>query len=276
MFSKVLEQTITFLCSFFCEKQENLLDFFRRCFLALVFFLSGNFFVKATLGIEQKKNCWMVTVTFFFVSCPAKHLFDIQRFHQDSWGLTSLVDEYCSMAICFLFFSCLGKLVWKKLVTNNNHTKFFDTKTISFWFKINKKNFPHRQKMERSGFKWFPHLSRYVAPFREVLKNLVHNIHFFIDTNFMRGEERCRGRFLFPNMYSRNSITFFVPPLFSFFGGGGREQIKSFEQSEAEGRTELGIGLAKKKGTTTTSTTNFVPGQTIHFLVKVFAFPFLF
>ena len=74
-----MEQTITFLCSFFCEKQGNLLDFFRRCFLALVFFLSGNFFVKATLRNWKKKNCWMVTVTFFFVSCPTKHLFDIQR-----------------------------------------------------------------------------------------------------------------------------------------------------------------------------------------------------
>ena len=55
-----------------------------------------------------------------------------------------------------------------------------------------------------------------------------------------------------------------------------------FERSEAEGRSELGIGLAKKKvnkkkGTTTSSnTTNFVPGQTIHFLVEVFAFLSLF
>ena len=57
-----------------------------------------------------------------------------------------------------------------------------------------------------------------------------------------------------------------------------------FERSEAEGRAELGIGLAKKKvnkkkGTTTRLddlTTNFVPGQTIHFLVEVFAFLYLF
>ena len=68
-----------FFVAFVCEKQENLLDFFRRCFLALVFFLSGNFFVKATLRNWKKKKCWMVTVPFFFVSCPAKHLFDIQR-----------------------------------------------------------------------------------------------------------------------------------------------------------------------------------------------------
>ena len=58
-----------------------------------------------------------------------------------------------------------------------------------------------------------------------------------------------------------------------------------FERSEAEGRAEPGIGLAKKKvnkkkryydSTTTTSTTNFVPVQTIHFLVEVFAFLSLF
>ena len=54
-----------------------------------------------------------------------------------------------------------------------------------------------------------------------------------------------------------------------------------FERSEAEGRAEVGIGLGKKrkvnkkKGTTST-TTNFVLGQTIHFLVEVFAFLFLF
>ena len=47
---------------------------------------------------------------------------------------------------------------------------------------------------------------------------------------------------------------------------------------KAEGSSELGVG--KKKGTTTSTinstTTSFVPGQTIHFLVEVLAFLSLF
>ena len=178
-----MEQTITFLCSFFCEKQENLLDFFRRCFLALVFFLSSNFFVKATLRNWKKKKLLNGYRYFFFVSCPAKHLFDIQRldsaFLKYSFAPPRLMgsDKPC----WWILFHDHFFLVWANLFGKNSWptttTKFlFDTKTISFCSKTNKKNFPHRQKMETSGFKWFPHLSRYVAPFRVVLQTFYKTI----------------------------------------------------------------------------------------------------
>ena len=65
-----------FFVVFFCEKQENLLDFFRRCFLALVFF-SSNFFVKGSLidrNWKKKKNCcmiWLLLLFFCFLSSKA-------------------------------------------------------------------------------------------------------------------------------------------------------------------------------------------------------------
>ena len=57
--------------------------------------------------------------------------------------------------------------------------------------------------------------------------------------------------------------------------------ILLFEWSEAEGRAWNWAGkkkVNKKKGIThiTTTTTNFVPGQTIHFLVEIFSFLSLF
>ena len=131
---------------------------------------------KQLLGIEKKKMLNGYRSFFFcFLSSKAsvrhsKVRFSFLKVFFRSTKTHGIWQALLMNIVPWPFVSCLGKLVWKKLVTNNNHTKFlFDTKTISFWSKKNKKNFPHRQKMERSGFKWFPHLSRYVAPFREVL-----------------------------------------------------------------------------------------------------------
>ena len=159
MFLKVLEQTITFLCSFFCKKQENLLDFFRRCFLALVF-LSGNFFVKATLrNWKKKKNCWMVTVTFFFCFLSSKASvrhskvrFSFLKVFYRSTKTHGVWQALLMNIVLWPFVSCVF-LVWANLFGKNSlpttTTPSFCsipcTKTISFWSKTNKKNFPHRQ-----------------------------------------------------------------------------------------------------------------------------------
>ena len=137
-FCSLLEQTSTFLCSFFCEKQEKQLDFSEDV-LALVFFLSSNFFVKATLRNWKKKL--LDGCRYFFLVLPAKHLFEIQRL-----DLAFLKYFFVPWPFVSSFFCCSGKFVWKKLVTNNNQTKFlFDIKTKIFWSETNEKNFPRRQ-----------------------------------------------------------------------------------------------------------------------------------
>ena len=68
---------------------------------------------------------------------------------------------------------------------------------------------------------------------------------------------------------------------FCFFHFSHQKCSSQFERSEAKGRAEPGIGLAKKKWTKkkdTTTTTNFVPGlvKLFTFLSKFFAFLSLF
>ena len=127
------------------------------------FFLSSNFFVKATLrNWKKNKNWWMVTVTFFFVSCPTKHLFDIQRldsaFLKYSFAPPRLMGSdkpcWCIMFHGHLFlFLLFGQTCLEKVVTNNNHAKFFfDTKTRPFCSKPLFSSVPNKRYPDTNVF----------------------------------------------------------------------------------------------------------------------------
>ena len=149
-FCSLLEQTSTLLCTFFCEKQEKQLDFSEDV-LALVFFLSSNFFVKATLRNWKKKL--LDGCRYFFLVLPAKLLFEIQRL-----DLAFLKYSFVPWPFVSSFFVVRASLFGKNSLPTTTKPRFCSIpKRKSFGPKQTKKTFLV-VKMETSGFKWFQQL----------------------------------------------------------------------------------------------------------------------
>ena len=148
--------------------------------------------------------------------------------------------------------------------------------------------------IQQNNFDWKPFLSKIIMPktYKVSPPPHTHNLmgkekkllffflkHFHFFTAEVVWKQR-QNIFFFSKSLAKKWKSLLKFPIFEFLPS----KSNFFEQSEAKGRAELGIGLAKKKWTKKkryhddddSTSTNFVPGQTIHFLVEVFAFLSLF